>query len=374
VDARKATGATTGVVLRYVEYGRPSLTQQAEACTEVQPMAGGRSGLVLGKFMPPHLGHAYLVDFAQNYVERVTVVVGTLEREPIPGDLRYAWMKELFPRANVVHLAEELPQEPSEHPDFWALWQASLKRVHPEPLDFVFASEPYGFKLAEVLGAEFVPVDIARSLVPVTGSAVREDPLGHWRYIPPCVRPYFVKRVCLFGPESTGKSILAKRLAEHYETVYAEEYARPLLALKDNACGYGDIERIGRGQWASEEALARQANRVLISDTDMLTTSIWSEALFGKCPSWLKEEAARRRYDLTLLCDIDSPWHDDGTRFFPDDREGFMRRCLKALGDGGRHYVKIGGTWDERFEGACEAIDALLTGPSRCGTAGAFRT
>lgn len=334
--------------------------------------APGR-GLILGKFMPPHLGHAYLVDFARNYVENVTVVVGTLEREPIPGELRCAWMKELFPQVRVVHLTEELPQEPSEHPDFWALWERSLRRVHPERLDFVFASEPYGVKLADVLGARYVPVDHARELVPASGTAIREDPIGNWRFIPPCVRPYFVKRVVLFGPESTGKSILARRLAEHYQTVYASEYARPLLELQENRCDYEDIERIARGHLASEEALARQANRVLISDTDMLTTSIWSEALFGKCPAWLKEEAARRRYDLTLLMDIDSPWHDDGTRFFPNDREGFMRRCLKALEDAGRPYVQIGGDWEERFSKACAAVDKLLASPSRSGKVGPSR-
>lgn len=320
----------------------------------------GTSGLILGKFLPPHLGHQYLVDFARHYVERLTVVVGTLEREPIPGELRFAWMREMFPEARVVHITEDLPQEPSEHPDFWSIWQRALKAVHPGPRDFVFASEAYGQKLAEVLGAQFVPVDLERRMVPVSGTAIREDPMGNWRFLPPCVRPYYVRRVCLFGPESTGKSVLAKRLAERYGTVGAEEYARPLLALQDNRCAYADIERIARGQIASEEALARQANRLLFCDTDPLTTCVWSHALFGKCPEWLEEEGRRRPYDLTLLCDIDSPWHDDGTRFFPDDRAGFMARCVIALGHAGRPYATIGGTWDERFLKAVALTDDLV--------------
>lgn len=320
----------------------------------------GTSGLILGKFLPPHLGHEYLVNFGRSYVERLTVVVGTLEREPIPGELRVAWVREMFPGVRVVHLTEELPQDPSEHPDFWALWERALKGVHPGPLDFVFASEPYGRKLAEVLGATFVPVDLERTRVPVSGTAIRQDPMKNWRFIPPCVRPYYVRRVCLFGPESTGKSVLAKRLAERYGTVYVEEYARPLLALQDNRCEYEDMERIARGQVASEEALARQANRLLFCDTDALTTHVWSHALFGKCPDWLEAEGMRRRYDLTLLCDIDSPWHDDGSRFFPDDRAGFMARCVRALEDAGRRYVKIGGSWDERFQKAVSLVDHLL--------------
>jgi NadR type nicotinamide-nucleotide adenylyltransferase len=320
----------------------------------------GSTGLILGKFLPPHAGHQYLVDFGRNYVERLTVVVGTLAREPVPGALRFAWMKEMFPDARVVHITEDLPQEPSEHPDFWGLWERALRAVHPEPLDYVFASEPYGEKLARVLGARFVPVDLERNLVPVSGTMIRQDPMGNWRFLPPCVRPYYVRRVCLFGPESTGKSVLAKRLAERYGTVHAEEYARPLLALQDNRCEYADIERIARGQIASEEALARQANRLLFCDTDPLTTCVWSRALFEKCPEWLEQEGKRRRYDLTLLLDIDSPWHDDGTRFFPEDRAGFMARCVKALGEAGRPCVKIGGTWEERFLKAVAFTDDLL--------------
>src|SRR3954464_12879435 len=110
------------------------------------------TGMLLGKFMPPHLGHVYLVEFAQRFVDHLTVVVCSLPSEPIPGSLRFAWMRELFPAANVVHLTDDLPQEPCQHPDFWQLWHDSLLRVVPGRPDFVFASEDYGWKLAEVLG------------------------------------------------------------------------------------------------------------------------------------------------------------------------------------------------------------------------------
>src|SRR5205823_888204 len=78
-------------------------------------------GMLLGKFLPPHLGHVYLAEFASRYADRLTVVVCSLRREPIPGELRSRWMRELFPLADVVHLTDELPQEPAEHPDFWEL-------------------------------------------------------------------------------------------------------------------------------------------------------------------------------------------------------------------------------------------------------------
>jgi len=318
--------------------------------------------LILGKFLPPHRGHLYLADFARACVDRLTIVVGSLSREPIPGALRCAWMRELVPDARVIHLDRELPQDPSETPDFWDLWTAALHDVLAERPDCVFASEPYGDKLARVLGAEWVPVDLSRSLVPISGTAIRADPLRHWEYLPACVRPYFVRRVCLFGPESTGKTVLAERLAEQFHTVRVAEYARPLLALKGDRCDRDDIPRIARGQLASEEALARQADRVLFCDTDVLTTTLWSEALFGDCPGWIRMEARRRRYDLTLLLDVDAPWVDDPQRFFPrpEERRAFFERCAQALRETQRPFVVIGGTWDERFDRATRAVERLL--------------
>lgn len=321
-------------------------------------------GLVLGKFMPPHLGHLHLIEFARSWVDELVVVVGTLAHEPIPGELRYAWMKELAPWANVVHLTDENPQDPSEHPEFWQIWRASLKRVVPEPIDWVFASEEYGKKLAEVLDAEFVPVDPSRTGLAISGSAIRADPLAHWEHIPRCVRPYFVKRVCIFGPESTGKSTLARDLAALYETVAVPEYARTLIETRGSSAPFDEaaFERIARGQVASEEALARSANRLLFCDTDVLTTTIWSEELLGRCPDWLVAEAARHdHYDLTLLTDVDLPWVPDPVRYIPDGRRELFLRCRAALEKAGRRFVLIHGSGEERLARAVEAIARHLS-------------
>ena len=316
--------------------------------------------MILGKFLPPHQGHVYLVNFALNHVERLTVLVCTLESEPIPGRLRWEWMREMFPQAEVIHFTDENPQEPHEHPDFWRIWHDTIRKVLPEGPDFLFASESYGVKLADALGARFIPVDPARALVPTSGTAIRDDPLGNWDFIPACVRPWFVKRICIFGPESTGKSILAARLASHYRTVHVSEYARGLIELQGDAFTYEDIDFIARGQIASEDALARQANRILICDTDLITTSIWSDVFFGDCHQWILDEADRRKYDLYLLMDIDVPWVDDPQRYLPDARREFLDRCRMELERRNRPYVLISGDWEERYQKACRAIDDLI--------------
>ncbi len=321
-----------------------------------------RRGLVLGKFLPPHLGHRYLIEFARAYVAELTVLVCSVEREPIPGALRYDWMRRWFPDCRVVHVDDEVPQAPEEHPDFWPVWRALLRREAPRGFDVFFSSEAYGERVAEVMGAVHVAVDPGRRVVPVSGREIRRAPLAHWDWIAPPARPHFLKRICLFGPESTGKSVLAERLAERYGTCHVPEFARGHLDPRGGACAPADIALIARGQMASERALAERARKLLVCDTDVLLTSLWSRMLFDECPAWIDEAGAAARYDLTLLTDVDAPWVDDGQRYFPDTgrRGRFFALCQETLERLGRPYLRLSGDWETRFEAACEAVDALL--------------
>ena len=319
--------------------------------------------MILGKFLPPHQGHQYLFDFAQNYVDHLTILVGSLKNEPIPGELRHAWVEEMAPRSRVLHLTDENPQYPHEHPDFWQIWHDSIRRLLPTGPDYVFASEDYGFKLAEILGAAYIPVDHARELVPISGTELRAEPLKNWRYLPPCVRPYFVRRVCIIGSESTGKSVLARRLAEHFHTVYVSEYARGLISLRGNQVDREVFPLIARGHAASEDALARQSQKLLFCDTDLIVTTIWSETFFNDCPQWIRDWADEHQYDLYLVADSHAPWVDDPQRFLPNERAAFQARCIGELEKRGRPYVVVNGDWEERFQQAVEAVDQLLTLP-----------
>ena len=317
--------------------------------------------MLLGKFMPPHYGHVYLADFARNFVSDLTIVVGTLPTEPIPGDLRFHWMKSLFPSENVVHLDKVLPQEPSEHPDFWRLWHDALTDVLPQSPDYVFASETYGHKLAEVLSARFIPVDRARSIRQVSGRAVRDNPLEHWDLIPPCVRAHYAKRVVVFGPESTGKSTLAKNLAEHFNTILVPEYARAYLEEQNGELSQEDIPHIARGQIASEESLIPHCNRLAVMDTDVLATTVWSNFLYNNCPTWIEAAADDRAADLYLLTDVDVPWIEDVVRYLPENRADFFELCQTALKSRERNVIRVSGSWEERFEIAVRAVESVLS-------------
>lgn len=319
-----------------------------------------RRGLILGKFLPPTEGHRYLAGFARRCCDRLSVLVCSTPHEPIPGACRFAWMRAMVPGCDVVWIPDDLPAAPEDHPDFWPLWLAVIRRVVPEPIDLVCTSEGYGEELARRLGAVHLVADRAREGVPVSGTAMRADPYRHWRHLPDAVRPWYCRRVVCFGPESTGKTTLARRLADHYGTAWVPEWARGHLDPRGGRCTAADIPLIALGQAASEDALARRAERVLICDTDALTTTIWSQVYFGGVPDAVADLARRRRHDLYLLLDIDVPWVDDAQRDLPHRRREFLDRCRAALEAHDRPYVLISGGWDERFQRAVAAIDTLL--------------
>lgn len=333
-----------------------------------------RRGFLLGKFMPPHLGHVFMCEFARHYVEHLTILVCSLPNEPISGALRFAWMKELFPGCDVQWINEELPQEPMGPDDvgFRHLWRDVVLRCGPastadaNPFDVLFASEEYGRWLASEIGAEFVPVDMQRFAVPISGARLRERPLENWDYLPHVVRPHYVKRVTVFGPESTGKSTLCRALGDHYRTIVAPEYGRTYTEVFGPTVNADDLRRIVQGHVAAVAAAKRQANRILIEDTDPVLTGVWSEMLVGSRSDWFAD--FHDYADLYLLMDIDLPWTDDGTRYFKSARKRrlFYELCEKELTSRGVRYAVIRGNGEARTLAAIAAIDNAIFGSADC--------
>jgi NadR type nicotinamide-nucleotide adenylyltransferase len=178
-------------------------------------------------------------------------------------------------------------------------------------------------------------------------------------------QPSDIVKVVLFGPESTGKTTLARELSEHYDEPWVPEYAREFLQRKWDAekeiCSKEDLMDIAQGQIHHENELAARSRRLLVCDTDLLETLVYSELYFdGYAHPVLREAALSNTYDLYFLTDIDVPWEEDDLRDRPDDREEFFRAFRGALEQSGRKFVTLSGGREQRLQTAITTIDHLL--------------
>ena len=169
----------------------------------------------------------------------------------------------------------------------------------------------------------------------------------------------------LFGPERTGKTTLSKQLARHYNTVWVPEYAREYLQDKGNnfckTCVNSDLLPIAIGQMKLENTLAKRADRILICDTDLLETKVYSEEYYGGFVDPILEKAATENtYTLYLLTYIDTPWEADDLRDRPEQRLEMFEAFQKALDQHHRPYLLLKGDKESRLKKAVEAIDAIL--------------
>lgn len=175
-----------------------------------------------------------------------------------------------------------------------------------------------------------------------------------------------IVKVVLFGPESTGKTTLSRQLARHYKTVWAPEYAREYLQNKWNnerkTCENSDLVPIARGQMQLENSLAKKADKVLICDTDLLETKVYSQEYYGGFVDPILDKAAKQNtYDLYFLTYIDTPWEEDDLRDRPEQRLEMFEAFEKALKTHNRPYILLKGDKETRLKRAIEAIDRIIS-------------
>jgi len=163
-------------------------------------------------------------------------------------------------------------------------------------------------------------------------------------------------RVCLIGPECTGKTTLAEALAVHFNAPWVPEFAREYALRVGRSLTFDDVEPIARGQLAPPPH-----DGLLILDTDLISTVVYSRHYYGQCPSWIETEARARKADLYLLTDIDVPWVLDDVRDSVAARAALHGQFATALAEYGANFVSIRGDWETRFKAAMEAVKKTLS-------------
>lgn len=347
-------------------------------------------GLVVGKFCPLHRGHQLLIQRAVDTCDEVLVIsytkpgfdgCGRTERE--------RWIRGIFPQVTALVVDDAALQalcvaraiapvlvvphdaaDEEEHRQFCGWLCLSVLKT---TVQAVFTSEDYGDGFAASLTAYFrrhaqadavvrhVSVDQPRRAIGVSGTAVRADVHGHRAMLAPQVYASFVRKVCLLGGESCGKSTLAAALAQRLGTVWVAEYGRQLWELRASEgrqLTLPDMLRIGQTQCEHERQMALQAWRWLVCDTAPLTTYCYSLQMFGQADPALLA-LTWQRYDAVLVCAPDFLFVQDGTR-----RDEAFRQCqhawyLDQLAQRGIGYTLLEGRHEARLDSAVRALEAL---------------
>ena len=168
-------------------------------------------------------------------------------------------------------------------------------------------------------------------------------------------------RVVVTGSECTGKTTLAEALATHYETTFVPEFARQFVIDKGTAPEYRDVTAIVRGQIVLENKGVHNAPDLLIQDTDLLSTILYSHHYYGYCYRWIEDTFKTRTADLYLLANIDIPWRPDtGQRDRGDRREEMHELFCHALVTHHLTFKEISGSRSKRLETAVFMIDQMI--------------
>ena len=164
-------------------------------------------------------------------------------------------------------------------------------------------------------------------------------------------------KIAITGPESTGKTALAKQLADHYKTVWVPEYSRNYLKRTNGLYSEKDLLSILEGQIENENKLVTKANNYLFCDTDPLVIWIWSKVKFKKVDQRIEEVLKNHKYDFYLLTHPDLPWEKDDLRESEGKLNELFEMYLKKLTELGHPYAIVTGSGSDRLKRAIEAIE-----------------
>ncbi len=167
------------------------------------------------------------------------------------------------------------------------------------------------------------------------------------------------RKIVILGPESTGKSTLARQLAEHFNTEWVPEYARQYIDDLNRPYEEADLLEIAKGQIQLEDVKAQSTKGFLFCDTNLIVIKIWSDFKYGWTDPWIMESLKTRKYDHYLLMDIDLPWEPDPQREHPQQRRELFDLYKDYLESNQLPYEVVSGLKSDRFESALRIIGRL---------------
>lgn len=321
-----------------------------------------RIGLTLGKYAPFHKGHQYVVDLMLREMDEAIVVVYDTPATGIPLQVRAGWIRELYPRARVVEAWDGPDGYSSDRDHEIREEEYILGFLDGEKVSAFYSSEFYGAHMAKALGCLDRRVDEARRVVPVSGTAIREDAYRHREFVSDVVYRDLIVKAVFVGAMSTGKSTITEALARRYGTTFASEYGRDYWTEHqvDRRIGFEDFNAIAVGHIEREDAAVLGANRYCFVDTNAITTYMYALDYHGRAPELLTRLALENasRYDLFFLCEDDIPYDDTWDRSGDQKRHVFHKQIVADLERRRIPYIPLRGSLEERMR----RVDEVLAG------------
>jgi len=341
--------------------------------------------LVIGKFYPPHLGHAHLIEEARKRsgdVRLVTIVLGN-RFESISVEKRTTWLQDHFSYYRRDMSIIGMPNDCPEDYDSPEIWFAQVELMRHALLTIrgghsvakVFSSEEYGSELAEMFGAKHELIDINRDTFKISGTAVRDNLEENWKMLIPEARHDLATRIIVVGAESSGTTTLAEGLTEHYRKQFPSvrdvpEYGRtfteswlntlqtvsPSATMADLDWKSSDFDGIASVQMSIENAAA-QESPIVIADTDSLATSVWHERYTGieKIYPYVPHR------DLYIITDHQGvDFHDDGYRDGEHLRAEMTEDFKRLLTHQNQSWILATGDHERRMKTAIATIDQII--------------
>ncbi len=167
-------------------------------------------------------------------------------------------------------------------------------------------------------------------------------------------------RIVVTGPESTGKSLLTRLLAIHFNGIAVPEYAREYISGLQRPYTKEDILHIAHHQAVQFQAY-KEEGRIVFFDTGLIITRVWLEVVYNTAAEWIDDYLIESRPDLYLLCYPDIPWVADPLR----ENGGEMRNKLydkyrQIIEAFELPYVVIKGEGENRVNNAIFAVDRVF--------------
>lgn len=319
-------------------------------------------GLTLGKFAPFHKGHQLLIETAVNEVDELIVLIYDDPVINIALAARAAWIREIYPKIVVIEGVNS-PNDTGYTPEIMKIQEDYVLSVlGNRTISHFYSSEPYGVHMSIVLNAVNRQVDVSRNIIPISATKIRKNSFENKEFIHPIVYKDLITKVVLLGAPSTGKTTLAEKLAFHFDTQWMPEYGREYWEKHqiNKRLTLEDLLKIAETHIEREDALVLQSNRILFSDTNAITTYLFSLDYHGTALAALENlaKAAENRHDIIFVCDTDIPYDDTWDRSGDVKRKEFQQKIIEDLNNRNLKYYMLSGTIDERIEQVSKVLSA----------------